>query len=625
MTNFLVDIPKKFHVDEGDLIEAVDSDGHLRSCPGLGVVDGGRRTRSYDRLAGPRRIKVGSWNVRSLTRKLLEFCDTLGRHKVDIACFQETKWKGSRAREGNGYKLWYSGSSNARNDVGIILAGRLKDNVVRVTRRCDRIMAISVVIEGETANVISAYAPQVGLSDAKNKRFWDALDELTFRAIVVERLAALEEVMSASGADQIWNTLAHVMKDATKESLGVANETARTHSTHRESWWFCEEVQTKVTLKQSRFKELLSCREGNQEDIDLVKERYKVAKREEKITVANAKDKAYKDLYKKLDSKEEANDIYKIAKVRERRRRDIGNVRYIKDEVVRTIVREEDIRKRWGEHLSPLFNENPSDESRADVGRAVGSSSPHMHYECYYSRINQGEVKTASKKMGRNKAKYSERQRDLHMDFLDLEKAYDSVLRELVWKTLIDKGTPRIYSRVIKDMYEGAKTHGIQEDIPWCMIFADDIVLIAESAERLNNRLESWRKALEDNGLQVSREKTEYLRCDFGRYEVVHQKMDIRIGDRILQPKESFRYLGVLRDWRIPLKLKGKFYKVAIRPAMLYRSECWPITKAQATRVEVAELRMLSWICSKTMIDMIPNGVFRAALDVDYIVNKMRE
>nr|GEV90676.1 hypothetical protein [Tanacetum cinerariifolium] len=78
------------------------------------------------------------------------------------------------------------------------------------------------------------------------------------------------------------------------------------------------------------------------------------------------------------------------------------------------------------------------------------------------------------------------------------------------------------------------------------MIFADDIVLIAESEERLNNRLESWRKTLEDNGLRVSREKSEYLRCDFGRYEVVHQEMDIRIRDQILQPKESFRYLGLV-------------------------------------------------------------------------------
>ncbi|GJZ59324.1 polyprotein [Tanacetum coccineum] len=82
---------------------------------------------------------------------------------------------------------------------------------------------------------------------------------------------------------------------------------------------------------------------------------------------------------------------------------------------------------------------------------------------------------------------------------------------------------------------------------------------------------------------------------------------------------------GVLCDRRIPLKLKGKFYRVAIRPAMLYGSECWPITKAQANRVEVAELRMLRWTCGKTMVDMIPNGVFRAELDVDSIIDKMRE
>nr|GFB87820.1 retrovirus-related Pol polyprotein LINE-1 [Tanacetum cinerariifolium] len=50
---------------------------------------------------------------------------------------------------------------------------------------------------------------------------------------------------------------------------------------------------------------------------------------------------------------------------------------------------------------------------------------------------------------------------------------------------------------------------------------------------------------------------------------------------------------GVLCDKRIPLKLKGKFYRAAIRPAMLYGSECWPITKALAFRVKVEELRML--------------------------------
>ncbi|PWA53852.1 hypothetical protein CTI12_AA441410 [Artemisia annua] len=42
----------------------------------------------------------------------------------------------------------------------------------------DRIMAITLVIDGETVNVVSAYAPQVGRSEAEKKSFWDSLNEL---------------------------------------------------------------------------------------------------------------------------------------------------------------------------------------------------------------------------------------------------------------------------------------------------------------------------------------------------------------------------------------------------------------------------------------------------------------
>jgi hypothetical protein len=33
---------------------------------------------------------------------------------------------------------------------------------------------------------------------------------------------------------------------------------------------------------------------------------------------------------------------------------------------------------------------------------------------------------------------------------------------------------------------------------------------------------------------------------------------------------------GVLCDPTVPLKLKDKFYRTAIQPAMLYGAECWP-------------------------------------------------
>ena len=42
-------------------------------------------------------------------------------------CVQETKWKGSKARElGNGFKLFYIGEDGRKNGVGIILNDVMK-------------------------------------------------------------------------------------------------------------------------------------------------------------------------------------------------------------------------------------------------------------------------------------------------------------------------------------------------------------------------------------------------------------------------------------------------------------------------------------------------------------------
>jgi ribosomal protein L20A (L18A) len=435
-------------------------------------------------------------------------------------------------------------------------------------------------------------------------------------------------------ADQLWNCWAITIKEVAIELLGVTIGTSsalrarRAHRAHREAWWFSEEVQTKVALKQTRFKELLVCRDEALGDWTAVKERYKEAKKEAKKAVALAKETAYENLYRKLSSKEGVNDIYKIAKARERRRRDLGNVKAIKDERGQSIVSETEIRNRWAGYFYNLFNEGTRNETSRHVENP--STRQQNQYDRSRHTIVHEEVRIALRNMGRNKAvgpdqipvevwkclgdegvnmlttlfnkilsgakmpeewrlsevipiyknkgdaqccnnyrgikllshtmklwerviegrirsvanvsenqfgfmpgrssteaihlirrlteKYRERQRNLHMAFIDLEKAYDRVPRRLIWNTLGVKGVSGRYIRSIMDMYEGAKTcvrtpvgnteyfpvevglhqgsalspflfalildelsSRIQESVPWCMVFADDIVLVSET------------------------------------------------------------------------------------------------------------------------------------------------
>ena len=43
----------------------------------------------------------------------------------------------------------------------------------------------------------------------------------------------------------------------------------------------------------------------------------------------------------------------------------------------------------------------------------------------------------------------------MHIVFIDLEKAYDKVSREVLWKTLMKKEFLIKYIDIIKDMYDG--------------------------------------------------------------------------------------------------------------------------------------------------------------------------
>jgi len=105
---------------------------------------------------------------------------------------------------------------------------------------------------------------------------------------------------------------------------------------------------------------------------------------------------------------------------------------------------------------------------------------------------------------------------------------------------------------------------------------------------------------LKSSGFRLSRSKTDYLHCCFSGREnvggvvtldgrsipkvdkfkylcsIIKQNGDINkdINQRIKVGWQKWKYSsGVLCNKRVPLRLKGGVYRMAVRPAVLYGSE----------------------------------------------------
>ena len=176
--------------------------------------------------------------------------------------------------------------------------------------------------------------------------------------------------------------------------------------------------------------------------------------------------------------------------------------------------------------------------------------------------------------------KYREKGRDLHMVFVDLEKAYDRVPREVLWRCLREKMEPEKYVRLIKEMYRDVKTRlrsgvgttegfevkvglhqgsaispflfnivfdvltrGVRRFVPWSMMYADDVVLCGEASGEVEQRLEEWRVVLEGGGMRISWTKTEYKRCTHHDQDR-KQRVEVRLDGEAIKSVDGVRYLG---------------------------------------------------------------------------------
>ena len=76
-----------------------------------------------------------------------------------------------------------------------------------------------------------------------------------------------------------------------------------------------------------------------------------------------------------------------------------------------------------------------------------------------------------------------------------------------------------------------------------------------------------------DGQVVVQNDTFRYLRSVLQKNGDIDEDVRHRISAGWLKWHQAF---GVLCDRKVPQKLKDKFYRTAILPAMLYGAECWP-------------------------------------------------
>ena len=146
--------------------------------------------------------------------------------------------------------------------------------------------------------------------------------------------------------------------------------------------------------------------------------------------------------------------------------------------------------------------------------------------------------------------KYLAANKRLYIAFVDLEKAFDRVPRKVIWWALRKFGVEEWIVRLLQRMYANALSlvrvgEGYSEEfevkvgvhqgsvlsqllfiivlealsqefcsgVPWEDLYADDLVIIAESLEECVRRLLTWKEAMEKKGLRVNAEKTKIMIC----------------------------------------------------------------------------------------------------------------
>ena len=98
--------------------------------------------------------------------------------------------------------------------------------------------------------------------------------------------------------------------------------------------------------------------------------------------------------------------------------------------------------------------------------------------------------------------------------------------------------SPFLFAIVVDELIRA-----IQDEILWCMLFSDDIVVVDETRAGVNAKLELWRQTLESRGFGLSRAKTEYVECKFSKQRTRDYSI-VTLDRQGISMSSHFKYLS---------------------------------------------------------------------------------